>query len=274
MGKFYVTIAKTGEFSLDAGLVFGAVPKVLWSKYVAIDEYNRVRLGINAVFLDDGDKRILIDSGAGSLDKYNEKLIGIWSLESERVDDAIGLDRNDIDYVVFTHLHFDHAGGSTIKSNDNYEPLFPKAKHYAHEEEIKAALNPHELSRFSYFERDYVPLLKKDIIEPLKGDRGEILKGVSFRLTRGHTEGHIYVKVESEGETLIYTGDLILSKYSVPIAWASGIDLCRIENYYARKELYPEAVEKKYLFAFPHEPSPIIGRISRNEKGKYFFKTV
>lgn len=267
-----MTIAKTGEFSLDAGLVFGAVPKVLWSRYVTVDDYNRVRLGINALFLDDGDRRILIDSGAGSLDKYDEKLIDIWSLESERVDDVIGLDQNDVDYVIFTHLHFDHAGGSTVKNDNNFKPLFPKAKYFAHEKEIEAALNPHDLSRFSYFERDYVPLIKGKMLESLRGNQGEVLQNVSFKLTGGHTEGHIYVKVKSEGETLIYTGDLILSKYSVPIAWASGIDLCRIKNYNARKELYSEAVNNNYLFVFPHEPNPIFGTIYKDEKGKFRFK--
>ena len=214
----------------------------------------------------------MIETGAGALEKYNEKLIDIWHLETNDVDDVIGLDEMDIDYVIMTHLHFDHAGGSTVKRDDEYRPLFKRAIHFIHEIEWKSALTPHELSRYSYFERDFVPLQKSNVLKFVEKDREKILPEIEYIWTGGHSEGHSIVKVTSENETLIFPGDLILTHYNVPISWISGIDLCRLENYNARVKLYEEAVKYNYMFTFPHEPEPIIGRIKMDEKGRYLFE--
>ncbi len=269
IGEYKATLIRTGTFKLDAGIVFGAIPKALWGKYEKTDEYNRITLGINALFLDNGDRRILIDTGPGHINKYNEKLIEIWGLETTRIDDALGLDRNDVDIVVFTHLHFDHAGGATINPNGEYEPIFPNARYYAHEKEIEIALNPHALSRFSYFGRDYEPLLKKKILYALKGQKGSIEEDLSFYHTRGHTEGHIVVKVESDGDALYYLGDLVLTSLHLQPTWVSGIDLCRLESFYARETLYREALDKRAIFVFPHDKNLTVGRLTLDEKQRY-----
>ena len=274
VGKYNVTIAKVGEFSLDAGMVFGAVPKTLWGRYATVDEYNRVRLGINVVFLDDGNKRFLIDAGAGPLYKYNEKLTEIWNLNSERVDDVLGLDENDIDYVIFTHLHFDHAGGATVKKNGDYEATFPKALYYVHKEEIKVALNPHILSHYSYFEHDFMPLKKAYKLFELSGEKGSVISNISFKFTGGHTEGHIIIKAESEGEALVYVGDLILTSLHIPLAWVSGIDLCRLKSFREKEALYSEALENRYVLVFPHDLKPVAGRIIRDDKGRFRLEKV
>ena len=273
-GKYKATLVRTGNFKLDAGIVFGAIPKALWGKVETTDEYNRVSLGINALFLDSGDQRILIDTGPGHMDKYNEKLRAIWDLESERIDDALGLDRNDVDIVIFTHLHFDHAGGATIKGDSGFEPIFPNATYYAHSAEVEIALHPHALSKFSYFERDYVPLIKEKKLRRLEGEKGSITENTRFHYTKGHTEGHIVVEIESEGDTLFYLGDLVLTSKHIQPTWVSGIDLCRIESFKAREKIYSLALEKEAIFAFPHDRDLEIGRLKTDEKRRYYLERI
>ncbi len=274
VGDFRVTLAKTGEFSLDAGMVYGAIPKTLWGRIDTVDELNRVRLSINVLFLDNGNFRILIDSGAGSLGKYDDKLIEIWNLESEEPDEVLGLDENDVDLVILTHLHFDHVGGLTRSGDGVYQPVFKRAIHYIHEEEYKAALNPTIFEKFSYFERDFKPLVKANLVRFIKGKSGSIENHFRFFLTKGHTLGHIAIRFVSQSQTLIHPGDLILTSNHAPLPWISGIDLCKLESLEAKKTLYEDAVGKDHLFVFPHDKKLEIGKIVLDNRGRYKLEKV
>jgi len=269
VGDFRITLVKVGEFSLDAGMVYGSIPKTLWGRVDSVDSLNRVRLSINMLFLDNGNFRIIIDSGAGSLNKYDEKLIEIWGLESEEPDEALGLDENDVDLVILTHLHFDHAGGLTRLEDGVFQPIFKRAIHYIHEEEYKAALNPTIFEKFSYFERDFKPLVKSNLVRFIKGEKGSIENHFRFYLTKGHTLGHIAIKFVSQSRMLIHPGDLILTSNHVPLPWISGIDLCKLESLAAKIMLFEEAVNRDHVFVFPHDKSLDVGKIVVDNKGRY-----
>ncbi|HNO91771.1 MAG TPA: MBL fold metallo-hydrolase, partial [bacterium] len=117
IGAYHLHPVETGRFALDGGAMFGVVPKNLWNKTNPADEQNRITLAMRCLLLvsDDG-KKILIDNGVGH--KYNEKFASMYRIDHsvytlERSLQKYDLTPNDITDVILTHLHFDHAGGST-----------------------------------------------------------------------------------------------------------------------------------------------------------------
>jgi len=124
----------TGNLKLDGGAVFGIIPKVLWEKMYPADEHNLINCAMRCLLVEDGDRKILFDSGIG--DKQNEDFLKHYHLNGE--DTLIGslskhgYQPEDITDHVITHLHFDHCGGS-IKYNDrrtNLLTVFPNANYW------------------------------------------------------------------------------------------------------------------------------------------------
>src|SRR6188474_2642845 len=116
LGGWSLHTLETGNLRLDGGAMFGSVPKPLWSRTNPPDERNRIRLAMRCLLLEGHGRRILVDDGVG--EKFPPKLVEIYRLEHdvhtlERALAALDLGVGDITDVVLTHLHFDHAGGST-----------------------------------------------------------------------------------------------------------------------------------------------------------------
>src|SRR5262250_970326 len=133
IGSWRVTTLETGFLWLDGGSMFGSVPKPLWSRAHPPDERNRIQLAMRCLLLEGHGRRILVDDGIG--DKFPPKLIDIYRVDhSEHTLDrsltSLGLTRADVTDVVLTHLHFDHAAGSTMREGDRLAPAFPRARYY------------------------------------------------------------------------------------------------------------------------------------------------
>ena len=128
IGDFELTIFSDGKYLLDGGAFFGVVPKVMWAKKVNVDDKNRVLTGLNSLLVRTGDRNILIETGIGN--KLSERMIRFYGQPAELLDNmsAGGISPDDIDIVINTHLHFDHCGWNTIRTNDRIVPTFPKAK--------------------------------------------------------------------------------------------------------------------------------------------------
>ena len=123
-------VLRAGSFRLDGGSMFGVVPKTIWSTLIKPDEQNRIALQTNCLLLDDGSQKILIETGYG--DKWSDKERALYDLERRTVIDAlreVGCEPEQINFVIVTHLHFDHAGGLTVLgSSGDAVPAFPNAK--------------------------------------------------------------------------------------------------------------------------------------------------
>lgn len=263
IGDYELHPVPTGEFGLDGGAMFGTVPKVLWEKSNPADDKNRIKMEARGLLLK-GKKNILIDCGNGAdfIEKYGEKLgskfAEIYKIDSEKSSLLLSLARQglkpeDIDIVILTHLHFDHAGGATTSRNGQLVPTFPKAKYFVQKKNLEIAQKPNIREKASYFPANYQPLLDSRCLNLLDGPT-EIAPGISTWISNGHTEAHQMVKITDGKTTVIYCGDVVPTSSHVRLAWLMGYDLnplMLIEE--KTKYLGLAAKENAYLF-FEHDP--------------------
>ena len=173
-GDLTLTPLSDGIFRLDGGAMFGVVPKPLWEKRAPADEQNRIRLGLRPLLVQ-GEKTLLIDAGIG--DKMDAKSIDIYAIDRSRnLDHSLadaGISRDDIDIVLASHLHFDHAGGFTSRDADPERcvPAFPRARYVVRTAEWDDAAHPHERNRASYLKENFVPLADAGVLDLVAGMR-------------------------------------------------------------------------------------------------------
>jgi glyoxylase-like metal-dependent hydrolase (beta-lactamase superfamily II) len=242
--------------------MFGVVPRPLWEKRLPPDDRNRITLGMRPLIVR-GERTVLIDAGCG--DKMDAKNADIFGLErSYHLDHALadaGVAASDIDIVLASHLHFDHAGGFTVRAGDGrLVPRFPNARYVVHRGEWHDATHPHERNRASYRADDFVPLAQAGVLD-LVDDEAEVMPGVSLRRSGGHSGHHQVVMIESQGEVAVFTGDMYPTSVHVPEAWLMGYDLYPMDTLAFKRAFAREASEREYLIFFEHDPSVAAGRI-------------
>jgi len=232
----------------------GVMPKALWKKLVNADDRNRIELALNSLLIRSDDKNILIDTGLGNMisDKVNKiyspsKFILLDSLEK------IELSRKDIDIVVLTHLHFDHAGGINLFLNDKLELTFPNALHIFQKKEWDVAKDPDELNKASYnFEKDLKLLEESGKYQLIDGDY-QLTKEVTLELAGGHSEGTQVVRIESGNELAYYPGDILPMEINRHLAITTAFDLNRKETFNAKKKILKEIKEKAGIIFLEHD---------------------
>lgn len=246
---------ETGTFQVDGGAAFGVVPKRVWQKRYPCNDENFVRLAMRCLLIETGDKLILIDSGTG--DKQLEYLkyydfVGVISFETEL--NKIGFCCSDITDVVYTHLHFDHCGGSTRYNSDktNIELTFPNATHWVGEAQWKNFLNPNIREGDSYFPENIQPIHDAGKLK-LVTENQWLCPDVELRLFNGHTVGQLVSYIHSDKKTYVYVGDVIPIAACLPVAWISAYDTYPITAMEEKKALLDEAAEKKQILFFEHD---------------------
>lgn len=246
---------ETGTFQVDGGAAFGVVPKRVWQKRYPCNNENFVRLAMRCLLIETGDKLILIDSGTG--DKQLEYLkyydfVGVISFETEL--NKLGFCCSDITDVVYTHLHFDHCGGSTRYNSDktNIELTFPNATHWVGEAQWKNFLNPNIREGDSYFPENIQPIHDAGKLK-LVTENQWLCPDVELRLFNGHTVGQLVSYIHSDEKTYVYVGDVIPIAACLPVAWISAYDTYPITAMEEKKALLDEAAEKKQILFFEHD---------------------
>lgn len=268
LGKFDLYFLCDGEIWLDGGSMFGVVPKNLWSRLTQPDEQNRIRLGLNPLLVRAEDRWILIETGLDR--KPGEKFRRIYGLsESGYVLPQLrllGLEPGDIDLVINTHLHFDHAGQNTCFTDGRLVPTFPKARYLVQAQELEDATHPHERNRASYLPDNIEPILEAGRFEVLEGE-SEVLPGIRVLPVPGHTLGMQAVELESRGQRLAYTADLIPAMMLAPLPYIMAFDLYPVTTLETRKRVYERWIQGDYLLGFTHEPGHPLGRLLHTDKG-------
>ena len=272
LGDFDVCGLRDGFFYPDGGAMFGVVPKPLWEKKCPADAQNRIRLGLNSILIRTPAALVLVETGIGP--KLDKKLRNIYCVEQDTglVGSLTGLGfaPEDVDFVINTHLHFDHCGGNTLR-NDKGEvvPAFPRARYIIQKGEWEWAVHPHEREKGSYLAENFRPLADYGLLQLVDGD-SRVTEGVEVRLAPGHTARHQLVKVSSGGHTLVYLGDLVPTSAHIGLAYGMSYDLQPLENLENKRKLYEQAVAGGWILAFVHDPVHYFGQV-RKINQKYEF---
>jgi len=266
VGDLELISLSDGFIRLDGGSMFGVVPKPLWEKQAPADARNRIRLAMRPLVVR-GARTMIIDAGLG--DKESAKFCDIYgvdrTIDLEATLAAAGLAPDDIDIVLATHLHFDHAGGFTIRDRaGRVVPRFPRAQYVVRRGEWEDATHPHERNRASYLADNYVPLAEAGVLQLVDADQ-TIMPGVRVRRTGGHTMHHQMVVIESGGRTAAFVADLMPTTAHVPDAWIMGYDLYPMDTLRAKQAFVREAVEQEILVLFEHDPAVAAARLAAQD---------
>ena len=276
VGSLRVHALQAGLQQLDGGAMFGVVPKNLWERKIPADERNRIPLGMRCLLIEHPDALVLVDTGVG--DKETEKFRTIYGIENAplgaagptQLESALadaGFAPSDVDVVVNTHLHFDHAGGNTRRGEDG-EPVlsFPNARYVVRRGEWDWAHHRNERTSASYFSHNYDPVQAAGRLELVDDDR-ELLPGVSLRHTPGHTPHHQAVLVESGSDRLFYPADLAPTAAHVPLPWIMGYDVEPLVTLETKRRFWGRAVAEGWTVMFEHDATNAFGRIVREGQG-------
>jgi len=273
-GDIEVRHLHAGNFYLDGGAMFGVVPKTLWEKKSPPDERNRIKLAANVLLVRAADKIILIETGNGA--KWDAKLRQIYGIpEGDGLQTAlaqVGVKSKDIDIVINTHLHFDHAGGNTIPSGDRDTPAFPHAKYIVQREELEHAQHPGERDRASYFPDRFGPISAAGQWQLVDGDV-EIVPGISVTRIPGHNLTIQAVKLTSGTKTLFFSADLFPTRHHLPLPWIMAYDLYPMQTLETKRKWLGEIVRQKWILVLGHDPDH--GAATLHERdGKIEFEPV
>lgn len=272
IGDWKAWLLDAGDIALDGGAMFGVVPKTLWSKRIPADEQNRIVMCMRSILVEHPSGLLLVEAGLG--DKEDAKFHAIYGVANAgtptRLEDAIraaGYAPEAVEHVVLTHLHFDHAGGITVRAPDGGVQLaFPNARCYVQRGELDWARHTNERTQASYLPHNYEPVDAAGRFTLLDGD-GEILPGVSARVTPGHCPWHQTIVLRHGGETVAYLGDLIPTQAHLPLPWIMGYDVEPLRTLESRRALLAEAARERWTMVFDHDAVTAAGRLAPGARG-------
>lgn len=268
LGQFELTTVSGGTYWIDGGAMFGVVPRPVWTRYLAPDDQNRILERTNCLLVRNATTTILIDTGYGS--KLTDKERARFAIEEGAPLLAslgkVGVSPEDIDLVLLTHLHFDHAGGATsLDAGGRVVPTFPRARYLVQRREWAAASAGYPELRAAYNLSDFAPLQAAGLLQLIDGNV-EIVPGLRAWATGGHTEGHQVFVLESAGQGAIYLGDLCPTFHHLPTLWCMAYDLELLKLRRIKPEVLGLIADRGWWALADHDPTQAAARLRRDDK--------
>lgn len=256
IGDWQIDSLHGGDFWLDGGVVFGIVPRTLWAGLFAPDEQNRIRIANHCLLARNGRQTVLIDAGNGSKwSPLDRRFYGIEPgnpiVESLA---SFGVEPDQIDLVVFSHLHRDHVGGASHWNGDRRPtPTFRRARHLVGRREWEDALSQAPELLTAYPPEHLAPLEAAGLVEPID-EQAEILPGLRALHTGGHTRGHLALLFETADAGLLFIGDLCATTGHLHPMWNLSYDTYPLETRRVKPRLLAEAAARRWWLVWPHDP--------------------
>jgi glyoxylase-like metal-dependent hydrolase (beta-lactamase superfamily II) len=246
------TWLKGGVTHLDGGAMFGVVPKPLWSRKYQVNEKNQIELRTDPILIQTGGKNYLVESGIGNgklTDKQKRNFGVDEESEVEQSLEALGLTPLDIDYVLMTHMHYDHANGLTKEVNGEFVSVFPNATIVTSDVEWEELKNPNIRSKATYWKENWEPIQSQILTFKEEWNHSP------FKMvhTGGHSNGHSIIIIESEGETVVHMADLMGTHAHQNVLWVMAYDDYPMDSIAAKEKWMQFAADKKAWFTFYHD---------------------
>lgn len=238
----------------DGGTLFGPVPRNLWGRYYPYNEENQMPSTSDPILIQYMDKVLLVDTSLNldKIDKKTQKNLGIYKEGNIKGSLAnLDLTPEDIDIVMMTHMHNDHASGLSYWEDNQLKSTYPNADIYINEKEWEDVKNPNDRTSNTYLKENWEPI--QDQVITFK-KQINLLPGITMEHTGGHSRGHSIIRFEQKGETMLHLADILLSFVHTNPLWVGGVDDYPMKTIEAKKELMKEALENNYRFLFYHDP--------------------
>ena len=265
---------------LDGGALFGNAPRALWERWAKPDEANRIPLACRAMLIEESDdesgtRRVLFEAGIGAFfpPKMRERF-GVEQSEHRLLENlaAIGFAPGDIDVVVLSHLHFDHAGGllSAYVEGEAHSLVFPNARYVVGVAAWERAVNPHARDRASFIPELQTLLLETGRLERVVGEASEVL-GPDYRFheSEGHTPGLLLVEVPSDEGPIVFGGDLVPGLPWIHTAITMGYDRFPERVVEEKTALLEDLVSRRGRVFFTHDTGTAMARIEQTDDGRF-----
>ncbi|MCR4317872.1 MAG: MBL fold metallo-hydrolase [Planctomycetes bacterium] len=273
LGNYKVHPIETGSFALDGGAMFGIIPKPLWEKKIPADDKNRIKMALRVMLIEWNDgsrvRRAIVDTGMG--DKWSEREFGIYALTMEETSMpkslfAHGLASGDITDVILTHLHFDHAGGATLRNFEgDIVPAFPNATYYVQKKNYDHAENPTPRDAGSYRSENWRALVDAGKLVIMDGPE-ELFPGLDFFISDGHTIGQQLPILRTPDGCIAYCGDLVPTSAHLPMPWIMGYDIQPLVILEEKERFLKQAAKEDWILFFEHDFSVPAARIEDTGK--------
>lgn len=271
LGNWQLDTLNGGMFRLDGGVMFGVVPQQIWKHVALPDAQNRILCANHCVLARDGKHTVLVDTGYGG--KYAPLDRKFYDMEpGDPLATSLaqlGVAKEEVDFVVFSHLHFDHVGGA-IRHDANKQPTlsFPNAQHVVSRVEWENASSGLPELVTAYSNQDVMSLRELARLRLVENGE-EIVPGLTTRLTGGHTEGHLSFLFRSNGQTACYPGDICPSTYHLRRMWHLSYDVFPLDTRRNKPQLLSDAAEGQWWMLWNHDPTAVVSRIASDPKREF-----
>ncbi len=261
---------------LDGGSMFGNCPRAVWERWATPDDHHRIELASRALLVrEDSGRTVLFETGIGSF--FEPKMRARYGVqESEHVLlsslKSLGCPASEIDVVVLSHLHFDHAGGllHPWRESEDRRLAFVNAHFVVSEDGWSRAQNPHPRDRASFIPELCGLLEKTGRVERVRSETSDVLgDGYRFSFSQGHTPGLMLTRIEGPCGPVTFLGDLVPGAPWVHLPITMGYDRYP-ELLIDEKSAMLERIIAEHGWAFfTHDPTICAGRIEKDARGRY-----
>ncbi|PNZ72495.1 hypothetical protein CD111_10955 [Mammaliicoccus stepanovicii] len=250
IGDFKIHPLQGGITQMDGGAMFGVVPKPLWSKKYPLNEKNQIPLVTHPILITTRDNNILIDAGIGNgklTDKQRRNFGTTYESDLDKSLNQFDLTVDDIDIILMSHMHFDHACGLTTSDGQS---VFKNATIYTSQIEWNELRAPNIRSKSTYWEENYKNI-EHQVVTFV--DKIEIIPGITMEHTGGHSAGHSVIEIENGAEKAVHMADILPTFAHLNPLWVTAYDDYPMDSINAKERLLQKYIKNNYWFIFYHD---------------------
>ena len=268
-----ISVVHAGLFKLDGGAMFGVVPKKMWGKIIESDENNMVTWATRSILIEQGDRKILVDTGIGNKqdDKFRSHFEphGDMDLMGSLMEQNINTE--EITDVFLTHLHFDHVGGAVyIDKDGKFKNTFPNATYWSNEKQWNWAMEPNMREKASFLKENFVPLKDSGRLKFIDVQRDPVkwMDNLDVHFTYGHTEAMMILHAQTERGPLVFCADLMPSVHHIGLPYVMSYDIRPLNSLEEKEALATGALEGNWNLFMEHDANNEVCTVKKNERGR------